>query len=296
MPTRRTFLQLFTFGAAATVLRPSLIAQPATPFGDLPAKLAALERTGGGRLGVAVLDTGSGSIAGHRLAERFPMCSTFKVLLVSAVLREVDVGREPLDRLLPVPAKPLVPHSPLTEPHAGGTMTIGDLCHAALVESDNTATNLLLGSLGGPVAITRFARSIGDTVTRIDRTEPSLNEAVPGDSRDTTSPAAMAGDLRRLLLGDVLQAGSRARLKNWMVENRYGLDRLRANLPADWGAADKTGSNGETTSNDIAVYWPPDRAPLVVTAYLTECPGSDAHRAAVLASVGRLVVGAVRAG
>lgn len=295
MPTRRVFLQLATFGAAATALPPPPGAQPTSTFDALPPKLAALEQTGGGRLGVAVLDTGTGALVGHRLANLFPMCSTFKVLLAAAALREVDAGREPLDRLLPVPAKPLVPHSPLTEPHAGGTMTIGDLCHAMLVESDNTATNLLLGSLGGPAAVNRFARSIGDPVTRLDRTEPSLNEAVPGDPRDTTSPAAMAADLQRLLLGDVLQPASRAQLKSWMVENRYGLDRLRANLPPGWGAADKTGSNGQTTSNDIAVYWPPNRAPLVVTAYLTECPGTDAHRAAVLASVGRLVVGAVRA-
>lgn len=295
MPTRRTFLQIATFGAAATALPRSPGAQPNTPFGDLPPKLAALERTSGGRLGVAVLNTGTGALVGHRLAERFPMCSTFKVLLVAAVLRQVDTGREPLDRLLPVPAKPLVPHSPLTEPHAGGTMTIGDLCHAALVESDNTATNLLLGSLGGPDAVNRFARSIGDPVTRLDRSEPGLNEAIPGDPRDTTSPAAMAADLGRLLLGDVLQPASRARLKSWMAENRYGLDRLRADLPTGWQAADKTGSNGETTSNDIAVYWPPDRTPLAVTAYLTECPGTDARRAAVLASVGRLVIGAERA-
>ncbi len=296
MPTRRVFLRTVTLGAAATALRSTLEAQPITTLDDVSAKLAALEQRSGGRLGVAVLDTGTGATAGHRLAERFAMCSTFKVLLAAAVLRRVDAGSERLDRLLPVPAKPLVPHSPLTEPHAGGTMTIGDLCHAALVESDNTATNVLLSSLGGPATITQFARSIGDPVTRLDRTEPSLNSAVPGDPRDTTSPAAMAGDLRRLLLGDVLEPASRARLKSWMVENRYGLDRLRANLPAGWGAADKTGSNGETTSNDVAVFWPPNRAPLVVTAYLTECPGSDAHRAAVLASVGRLIVGAVQAG
>lgn len=296
MTNRRQFLRTLTCGAAVTVVPFTLRAQPTSAFHDLSAKLASLEPTSGGRLGVAVLDTGTGNVTGHRLAERFPMCSTVKVLLAATILQRVDEDREQLDRLLPVPAKPLISHSPLTEPHAGGSMSVRELCHAILVESDNTATNILLASLGGPPAITQFARSIGDPTTRLDRTETSLNEAIPGDPRDTTSPAATASDLQRLLLGNVLKPASRVQLKAWMVENQYGLQRLRANLPPGWEAADKTGSNGETTGNDIAVFWPPHHAPVIVTAYLTECPGTDAHRGAVLASVGRLVVEALQAG
>lgn len=295
MRTRRQFLHTVTCSAAAAAVPLSLTAQPASAFRDLPAKLAALERASAGRLGVAVLDTGTGALVGHRTAERFAMCSTCKVLLAAAVLRRVDAGQEQLARSLPIPPRPLVSHSPLTEPHAGGSMTIHDLCHAILTQSDNTATNVLLGSLGGPAAITLFARSLGDLLTRLDRTETSLNTAIPRDLRDTTSPAATAADLQRLLLGNVLKPASRDQLKTWMIENQYGIERLRANLPPGWQAADKTGSNGETTGNDIAVYWPPHHAPVVVTAYLTECPGTDAHRGAVLASVGKLVVEAIQA-
>lgn len=297
MSNRRRFLQAITFSAAASAT-PALTAQPASSFRALPGKLASLEQASGGRLGVAVLDTGSGALAGHRMGERFAMCSTCKVLLAASVLQRVDAARVDLDQSLPIPAKPLVSHSPLTEPHAGGTMSVRDLCHAILTQSDNTATNVLLASLGGPdgpAAVTRFARSLGDPVTRMDRTETSLNSAIPGDPRDTTSPAATAADLQHLLLGNALKPASRDLLKGWMIENQYGIERLRANLPPGWQAADKTGSNGETTGNDIAVYWPPHRAPVIVTAYLTECPGTDAHRGAVLAAVGKLVVEAVEA-
>lgn len=296
MITRRSFLRVAALGAG---VRLSLyaVATPAiergSAFRDLAANFAALEQASGGRLGVAVLDTGTGQITGHRLGERFPMCSTFKVLLTSAILRRVEEGHGTLYDAVPVPPKPLVSHSPLTEPHAGGAMTLGALCHAALTESDNTAANLLLehigGAAGGPAALTAFARSLGDTVTRLDRTETSLNEATPGDPRDTTSPAAMAADLQRLLLGDALAARSREQLTRWMVANQYGADRLRAHLPPGWQAADKTGSNGTTTSNDIAVYWPPDHAPLIVTAFLTACPGPETNRAATLAAIAALV-------
>jgi beta-lactamase class A len=171
-------------------------------------------------------------------------------------------------------------------------MTIADLCHAVLTQSDNTAANLLLSTIGGPPGITKFARSIGDEVTRLDRTELTLNEALAGDPRDTTSPVAMAADLRTVLLGTVLAAASREQLTAWMAANETGLDRLRAKLPTGWRAADRTGNNGSHTSNDIAVFWPPDRAPLIVTAYITQCPGPETKRATLLADIGRLIADA----
>ncbi len=282
MLTRRSF------GCIPVFALPRLLRGMPQGLSGLPAAFAQLEKTNGGRLGVAVLDTATGERSGYRADERFPMCSTFKFLLASAVLQRVDRHRETLDRTIPIPGKPLVSHSPLTEPHAGGRMTVAALCHAALTQSDNTAANLLLERIGGPPAITTFSRSIGDSITRLDRMEPALNESLAGDPRDTTSPEAMAGDLKSVLLGDALSPASRDQLTLWMQANLTGLDRLRAKLPEGWRAADKTGSNGEHTTNDVAVLWPPARPPIIVATYITQCPGPESKRAGMLAQVGRL--------
>jgi len=282
MLTRREFIALTAF------------ALPAFAYADskhcnaMEAKLAQLERANGGRLGVVVLDTATGDRCGIHADERFAMCSTFKFLLVSAVLQRVDLHQEKVDRPIAIPTKPLIGNSPLTEPHAGGTMTVAQLCEAALIRSDNTAANLLLETIGGPPGITKFCRSIGDEITRLDRNETSLNEAAPGDPRDTTTPSAMADDLNKILLGDILSPAARGQLIAWMRANQTGLDKLRASLPKGWLAADKTGSNGENTMNDIAVIWPAGRKPIIVTAYITQCPGPDSKRAAMLRRVGEL--------
>jgi beta-lactamase class A len=296
MITRRDLLAMGALTAVgAATLPPALRAESSRRFHTLPAALAALEKVNTGRLGVAVFDTGSGERSGYRADQRFALCSTFKMLLAAAVLERADGGREHLDRAIAVPARPLIGNSPLTEEHAGGQMTVSALCHAILTRSDNTAANLLLETLGGPDGITRFARSIGDTVTRLDRTETSLNEARPGDPRDTTSPRAMVGNLRTLLLGDVLAPGSREQLTQWMIANKTGEVRLRARLPQDWRAGDKTGSNLKDTANDIAILWPAHGAPVLVAAYLTECAGPEDTRNAVLAEVGRLIAASFRA-
>jgi beta-lactamase class A len=281
--------------AALTLGSSNLSAQPPALFEPLPTALAELEKSSGGRLGVAVLDVESGETSGWRLAERFPMCSTFKAFLVAAVLRRVDAAQESLDRRLHIQPKPLLVNSPVTELHAGGEMKIRDLCDAVLTQSDNTGANLLLETIGGPSGLTRFVRSVGDEVTRLDRTETDLNECKPGDPRDTTSPAAAMNTLRRLLLSEALTPASRDQLTAWMIANRTGDQRLRAKLPHDWRVADRTGSNGTTTTNHIAVFWPPGRKPVIVAAYLTECPGPEAKRNAVLAEVGRLIASALQA-
>jgi beta-lactamase class A len=205
------------------------------------------------------------------------------------VLERVDSGKESLTRRISIPPTGLLPHSPATQEHAGGSMPILDLCTAIVTLSDNTAANLLLASIDGPAGITRFARSLGDTVTRLDRIEIALNEAVPGDPRDTTSPAAMVANMQKLLLGNTLSAGSRQQLTGWMIANKTGDERLRAGVTGGWRVGDKTGANGENTTNDIAIIWPPHQAPVLVAAYLTACAGPDAKRDAVLAQVGRLV-------
>jgi beta-lactamase class A len=285
MLSRRDFLVLTAFAL------PGFRVAASDRMSALPVALAQLERSNGGRLGVAVLDTVTGERSGYRADERFPMCSTFKFLLASAVLQRVDRHEEKLERALAIPPKPLVGNSPLTEPHAGGTMTVAALCEATLTRSDNTAANVLLATIGGPAGLTSFCRSIGDNVTRLDRTETSLNEAKPGDPRDTTSPRSMVDDLNRVLLGTVLSSSSREQLTAWMEANQTGLDKLRASLPAGWRAADKTGSNGTTTMNDIAVLWPAGGRPIVVAAYVTQCEGPDKKRVAMLKQVGKMVIG-----
>ena len=285
MLDRRSFLVLTALGVSGYL---HATTKSMTAF---PAALKQLEQSTGGRLGVAVLDTATGERSGYRADERFPMCSTFKFLLVAAVLQRVDRHQEKLDHVIAIPPKPLVGNSPLTEPHAGGSMTVAALCEAALIRSDNTAANLLLATIGGPAALTSFCRSIADDVTRLDRTEPSLNQALPGDPRDTTSPSAMVNDLNHILLGNVLSPPSRQQLTAWMEANQTGLDKLRATLPAGWRAADKTGNNGENTMNDIAVIWPAGKKPIIVAAYITQCDGPDSRRVALLKQVGKLVMG-----
>jgi beta-lactamase class A len=261
----------------------------------LPARFARIEAEFGGRLGAAVLDTATGRLAGHRLAERFPMCSTFKAPLTAAVLARVDAGEERLDRRIRITRADIITWSPVTEKRIGGEgMTVAELCEATMTLSDNTAANLLLASVGGPAGYTAWLRRTGDDVTRLDRTEPTLNEALPNDPRDTTSPAAMAATLRRLALGEILSTASRTRFVTWLRGNRTGDARLRAGLPAGWQVGDRTGTGARNTSNVIGVMWPPaNRPPLVVTAFLTEGAREGARRDAALAAVGAAVTGSV---
>ncbi|WP_407353049.1 class A beta-lactamase [Luteimonas sp. R10] len=297
MIDRRGFLRATGAAIALAGLGKTAAAMDAPGLPGLAPTLAELARDSGGRLGVAVLDGGSGRQAGLHADERFPMCSTFKFLLAAAVLQRVDRGRERLDRSVPIAESDLVPHSPLTEKHVGADgMRVGDLCRATMIWSDNAAANLLLRTLGGPAGLTRFARDLGDPHTRLDRWEPELNSAIPGDPRDTTTPAAMARHLQRLLLGDVLHAASRALLAGWLVDNRTGDARLRAGLPNGWRVGDKTGTSinaaDQGSANDIAIVWPPGRRSLLIACYLTEAaPDIDAMNA-VHAAVARAVAAA----
>ena len=252
----------------------------------------AIEASVGGRLGVAVLDTATGELAGRRLDERFPMCSTFKFLAAALVLARVDAGQERLDRRVVVTREALLKWAPVTSKHVGGAgMTVAELCEAAITVSDNTAANLLLASAGGPAGVTAFARRVGDTETRLDRIEPALNEAIPGDPRDTSTPRAMAQTLRTVLLGNALSDAGRAQIVRWMSANKTGAHRLRAGVPRDWRVADKTGTGDLGSTNDIGVLWPPGRAPLAVVGYLTGCKASGDAREAALANVARSVAG-----
>ncbi len=257
---------------------------------SLAVRLTEIEKRSGGRLGCAVLDTSIRSVIGYRTSERFPMCSTFKASAAAFVLERADRGAEQLDRRIVFSPGDILPASPITKLHVRGNgMSIAELCSAAITVSDNTAANLLLSSFGGPAALTAFFRSIGDTVTRLDRNEPELNEGAPGDPRDTTSPAAMLEDLRKFVFGNVLRPESRKLFANWLVANKTGGARLRAGLPRDWAIGDKTGTGDNATSNDIAVIWPSNRKPFVVTAFLTQGAASGDEREAILADVGRTI-------
>jgi beta-lactamase class A len=280
LPRRAACLGLVTLGLAGRAA--------ATP--GLAARIAALEARAGGRLGVAVIESATGRHVAYRGDERFPMCSTFKVLAAAAVLRRVDAGAGSLDRRIAYGPADLLTYAPVTRAHvAEGALPLGELCAAAIQWSDNTAGNLILRTIGGPVAVTAMARSLGDTVTRLDRTEPTLNSAIPGDPRDTTTPMAMARDLQRVLTGATLSAASRRQLEAWMVGDRVGDDRLRAGLPAGWGIGDKTGSGDHGVANTIAILRPPARAPLFVAVYYAGSTGPMAARNAVHRDVAKLI-------
>ncbi len=257
---------------------------------DTAAEFVTIEKRTGGRLGIAGIDTQTGRRFEHRAQERFAFCSTFKVLAVGALLARVDRGHADLNRRIRFAAGDVIDYSPITKDHAGGTgMSLAELCGAALDYSDNTAANLILATLGGPRAVTTFARELGDRVTRLDRTEPTLNDAAPGDPRDTTTPAQMVGHLRALVLGNVLSPGSREQLLRWLVANKTGGTRLRAGFPPGWRIGDKTGSGDHGTANDIAIAWPKGRKPIVIAVYLTEARVSAAERDGAIASVARAV-------
>lgn len=297
--TRRRALGLLAaasaFGFVGCAGRP--VATPA-PAGQIDA-LQALERSHGGRLGVFALDTGSGRSLGWRADERFGMCSTFKLPLAAAVLREIEAGRLNAAEPIAFSEADLVPYAPVIQAKldAGETaMSAPALAQAAQITSDNVAANLLIRHLGGPVAVTALWRAMGDEVTRLDRQEPQMNLVPAGEVRDTTTPRAMAGLVARLFDGALLDDDSRQTLERWLIDTRTGLRRLRAGLPAHWRAGDKTGTGIAEAMpnkiNDVAVAWPPARAPIVIAAYYE----ADGHYAkprpqdeAVLAQVGRIV-------
>ncbi len=282
--TRRRFLS-----ATASVMVTAGAAWPVMAD-DEPRPLADIESALGGRVGVFAIDTGSDRQLAHRADERFAMCSTFKWVLAAAVLSRAERGKLSLDERVPYGKADLLEYAPTTTRQAAeGFMTVGSLAEAALTVSDNTAANLLLAKLGGPAGLTEFARSLGDTVTRLDRNEPGLNENKAGDPRDTTSPRAMAGLMRKILCGDALSPAGRERLLGWLRACETGKDRLRAGLPRDWVAGDKTGSGQRGAVNDIAIATPPGRAPILIAAYLSDAESKFQASVAAHAEIGRLV-------
>jgi beta-lactamase class A len=255
-------------------------------------RVAALEaRLRGGRLGLCAINTATGERIEHRSGERFAMASTFKWVLAAAVLKSASRGDFSLRDPISLKDVEILPNSPVTGTHAAdGSIRVGELCAAICQVSDNTGANLLLDRIGGPAALTAFLRASGDQATRLDRREMDLNENRPGDPRDTTTPAAMANTAERFLAGDALGADWREMLTGWMADAQTGLGMLRAHLPAGWRAGDKTGRGGNGAVNDVAIFWPPDRPPILLACYTSEGAADTAAREAIHADIGRMIV------
>jgi beta-lactamase class A len=291
---RRTFLWASGCSVAATSVAAAPGKTSPAHFGPgFRDAIAAVERASGGRLGLAITDTGSGERFAWRGGERFPMCSTFKFALAGLILRQVEHKRETLARRIPIITADIVNNSPFSEKRVGGTASVGELCHATITVSDNSAANLLLRTIGGPEGFTRWLRSVGDPATRLDRWETAMGEGKPGDVRDTTTPVAMAGLVQQLVLGSTLSPASRAQLAAWMKDTRTGATALRAGLPAGWVVGDKTGTGGHGTANLVAVVWPPKRAPLVVASYITGSPLPLDQSRSLHARIGRTLKAAL---
>jgi beta-lactamase class A len=262
---------------------------------DTGTDFAEVERRLNGLLGVYALDTGSGASVGYRADERFLLCSTGKTLTVAAVLQRSEADPALLDRVITYSQADVLDYAPVTSLHVDDGMTVAALCDAAITVSDNTAANLLVGLLSGPPALTAFARSLGDNVTRVDRIEPDLNVTSPGDLRDTSTPAQMATNLRTLVFGDALGPGPRDRFTDLLKANTTGDKSVRAGVPHDWVVGDKTGTGAQGESNDIAVVWPPNRAPLVIAVYTSPADPRIAkgQSYAVIAQAARVAVTAL---
>ena len=271
--------------AAASTLWPSA-ARASTVAND---RFGALEASTGGRLGVSALDTADGTQVNYRADERFAFCSTFKFISVSAILKRSETERSLLQKRIAFTKDEVVAYSPITKNHAGAGLRVSEICAAALEYSDNTAANLIIRFLGGPAGITRFTRSINDDEFRLDRWETPLNDAVPGDPRDTSTPAAMLKDLQVLALGDFLGAAERTILVNWMKGCTTGFKRIRAGVPAGWQVADKTGTGDYGTTNDVGVVWPPGKPPIVLAIYFTQGKKSAPPRDGVVAKAAGIV-------
>jgi beta-lactamase class A len=257
------------------------------------AEVSAIERSSGGRIGLAVLNLQNGARLAHRADERFAMCSTFKLMLAAAVFARIDAGILAAAQLAHYTPTDLLPNSEVTQAHAAqGVLPLATLLQAVIEVSDNTAANLLLGLIGGPPGYTQFVRTLGDEVTRLDRTEMALNSNLPDDPRDTTTPHAMLANLVKVLTGPVLSVQARERLLTFMRDCRTGTARLRAQLPAGWLAGDKTGTGDNGAVNDLAILWPPGRRPILMACYLSGSHRPTAELNAAHARIGALTAAA----
>lgn len=234
------------------------------------AAIQELTEHGKTQIGVMALNTADGATLGFAEDRRFTMASTFKFSLAAHVLREIDRGRLSLTERLALSETDMVAHAPVSERFLEtGSMTINQLCAAAVIYSDNPAANVLLRATGGPEGLTQFWQSIGDSTSRLDHFELALNQIRPNDQRDTTTARAMVTTMRRILLGSVLSRASRDRLTDWLVAAKTGDKRLCGGMPSGWRCGNKTGTTPHRLVNDLAIAWPDGAsAPVLIALYV----------------------------
>ncbi len=272
-------------------------AKAVDPISDFAAGMAKIRQRQGGRIGVSAISAEGKKTVGMSSDERFATCSTFKWLLATAILQGVDQGKLSLKRQIAYTQADLLAYAPVTTKHleAEGQLSVGDLCAAAVQQSDNTAANLLYPLVGGPAGLTRFIQTLGDSLTRLDRIEPDLNSNIAGDPRDTTTPAAMAGLLKTVFTGTVLKPASLKILTDWMKGATTGAGMIRAGVPEGWAVAEKTGRGANGAANDVAVLWPPKSGPIFLAIYTSESKLGFSENNQVIADVTQLVLATLEA-
>jgi beta-lactamase class A len=272
---------------------PLLAAAAPDRFAALRRAITAVERSAGGPIGISLLDTHTGERFGHRANDRFPLCSTFKLLLAARLLHGADKAQWAMAERLPVTKADMLFNAPFTEKRIGGTASLLELAEAMAVLSDNPAANIALAKVGGPAALTAWLRSIADQTTRIDRNEPEMNNETPGDPRDTTTPTAMLATSRALVEGRILSPAARRTLFGWMQASKTADTMIRAALPLGWQEANKTGAGSWRARNIVSVITPPGRKPTWVAAYLFAAKSELAERNRQFVPLGRAIVESV---
>lgn len=294
-PYRRTFLLAVAATPFAGACLPAGASDQKITRSVMQEEMARLEASAQGRIGLSAINTADGRRVQYRAEERFPVCSTFKAIAVAAILEKSTADSRLLQQRITYSKEDVEKsgYGPITEKHLADGMTVAELCAATIQYSDNAAVNLLMKELGGPAAVTTYARSIGDNTFRLDRWEPELNSAIPGDLRDTSTPAAMEKTLQRLALGDALALPQRAQLVAWLKGNTTGGKRMLAGVPKGWIVGDKTGTGSYGTTNDIGVLWPKTGAPIVAAIYFTQHEKNASPRDDVIASATRILISAL---
>ena len=278
-------LLIFTLSILSTVTTMSANAEQMT----LSRKIHQLEKDLDMRIGISFYDENNNKTWQYNGDQSFPLVSTFKAFACAALLARVDSNQDTLERAIPVHKNQLITYSPITEKYIDKTMTNAELCSAAITLSDNTAGNLILKNIGGPSGLTQFMRSIGDEKTQLSRWEPELNEANPGDTRDTTSPNAIVKSLRKVLLGSYLSISSQKQLTDWLLHDKVADGLIRSILPNDWKIGDKTGAGGYGSRAIIAVIWPPERKPVFISIYLTQTKASMDIRNHTIVEISKVI-------
>ncbi len=280
-----THLLLFSF------LFIPIFAAFATKPMSVQEKLALLETSSGGKIGLVAINTDNNQMIRYRADERFPMGCTSKMVGVAAILKKSMSNNKFLQERIYYQKSDLTSNSPITEKHLTDGMTIEELCAASISYSDNAAMNFLAKKLGGPEGINSFARSIGDAEFKLDHDWPKEGYGNLQNGEDSTTAAAMANSLQKIVLGEVLTNPQREKLQNWMKANVTGNNRIRAGVPKGWSVADKTGTGfAYGTTNDIAIIWPPKKAPVVITVFYSSTKKENPKREDVLASATRIVL------